>query len=82
MYKLSKICSPPYFPNRIDKISELRNFVKVGGGVPQPPNTLPSYGPGCSLLCRRCQRALDFTTRTGMITGVTERELGSPVKER
>ena len=44
MYKLFKICSPPYFPNRIDKISELRNFVKVGGGggAPQYP---PSYGP-------------------------------------
>ena len=40
MYKLFKICSPPYFPNRIDKISELLNFVKVGGGegaAPQYP---------------------------------------------
>ena len=47
MYKLFKfkICSTPYFPNRIDKISELRNFVKVGGVPHPPPNTPPSYGP-------------------------------------
>ena len=38
-----KICLPPYFPNRIEKISELRNFVKVGGAA--PPNTPPSNVP-------------------------------------
>ena len=43
MYNLFKICLPPYFPNRIEKISELRNFVKVGGvATPQYP---PSNGP-------------------------------------
>ena len=49
MYKLFKICSPPYFPNRIDKISELGNFVKVGG-VPHPSNTHPSYGPESGII--------------------------------
>ena len=37
MYNLFKICLPPYFPNRIENISALRNFVKVGGGVRPPP---------------------------------------------
>ena len=42
MYNLFKICLPPYFPNRIEKISELRNFVKVGGGG-AAPSPHPQY---------------------------------------
>ena len=45
MYNLFEICSSPHFPNRIEKISELRNFVKVGGGGAAPQYSL-SNAPG------------------------------------
>ena len=67
MYSRFKICLPPYFPNRIEKISELRNFVKVGGGGMPVSN---------SRLFRQKQRTLpwhfDIEHRPGRTNNVAD----------
>ena len=74
MYNHFKICLPPYFPNRIEKVSKLCNFVKVGGCP--PPNTPSSNGPVCMQKIQiYCKQSCSQSPRSsvGGIVGLWEK---------